>query len=459
MRSCTDGDLIVIIGEDRQQTSPRLVLRLKVPMSLPVTSDSSHHRYDRPLWAVIASLVLHAVVVAPFFLELPRRTAEAPVEPSVTVEIVPEPEVPEKAIEAPKPAPEPEKEEAASEKVDRAPPGKARPEQSAASPPPGAKSAPAEPTPSAAASQPFEASAAEEPDAPPDPLDMPAPNGMADEDEAPPRDPAAEAPSKLPDAGQKQGTAASTTTAAPVAEQAPEEAASPTSTPALQPKPTGAPPAVPQILAGKMPSGEEVSSPQATPEPAPEAPATEKALPPPPVAPPAKPDSEAAEVAPAASSPEGESETPMTPTEQAAFVPATPVVPQAKPTPSPAPKPAKTLYSKNILSDPRVRGALGKLPPEKRIVQMCSIEAAEQARRASTAFTPDLVQSFGKNGGSITAQHLSARGGAVRSRGVWREMTFDCTVNTAFDAVTAFRFALGETIPRSAWAARGLVVD
>lgn len=149
----------------------------------------------------------------------------------------------------------------------------------------------------------------------------------------------------------------------------------------------------------------------------------------------------------------------MTPTEQAAFVPTTPVIPQAKPTPSPSPKPAKTLYAKNILSDPRVRGALGKLPPEKRIVQMCSIEAAEQARRASAAFIPDLVQSFGKNGGSISGQHLTARGGAVRSRGMWREMTFECTVNIAFDAVTAFRFALGEAIPHSAWEARGLVVD
>ncbi|TCL93751.1 uncharacterized protein DUF930 [Rhizobium sp. PP-WC-2G-219] len=149
----------------------------------------------------------------------------------------------------------------------------------------------------------------------------------------------------------------------------------------------------------------------------------------------------------------------MTPSEQAAYVPATPAIPQAKPTPAPAPKPAKTLYSKNILADPRVRGALDKLPPEARLVQICSIEALEQARHSSAAFVPEIIKGFGGNGGLISGQHLSARGGAVRSRGVWREITFECTVNATFDTITAFRFALGGAIPRSAWASRRLPAD
>ncbi|TCQ10190.1 uncharacterized protein DUF930 [Rhizobium sp. PP-F2F-G36] len=149
----------------------------------------------------------------------------------------------------------------------------------------------------------------------------------------------------------------------------------------------------------------------------------------------------------------------MTPSEQAAYVPATPAIPQAKPTPAPAPKPAKTLYSKNILADPRVRGALDKLPPDVRLVQICSIEALEQTRHSSVAFVPEIIKVFGRNGGLISGQHLSARGGAVRSRGVWREITFECTVNATFDTITAFRFALGGAIPRSAWASRRLPAD
>ncbi|URK87364.1 hypothetical protein LP421_28240 [Rhizobium sp. RCAM05350] len=50
-------------------------------------------------------------------------------------------------------------------------------------------------------------------------------------------------------------------------------------------------------------------------------------------------------------------------------------------------KQASELYSADTLSDPRVRQALGKLPKDRRIVQMCMIETLEQVRRAR----PDTV--------------------------------------------------------------------
>jgi hypothetical protein len=206
--------------------------------------------------------------------------------------------------------------------------------------------------------------------------------------------------------------------------------------------PATPPPSSPEVLAGKTPTsgGEEGEA----------------------VAPPTA-------IAPSADTREGAAESgsgaadlrdaPMTPDEQAAFVPEVPAKPMTKPSPEPAPKAAKTLYAKSILADPRVRGALGKLPPQDRIVQICGIEAREQARHSSASFRPDLLKGFGKNGGLITGPHLRARGGAVRSQGVWREITFDCTVNAAFDTITAFRFAVGAIIPQSDWAARGLVAN
>ncbi|MCD7111804.1 DUF930 domain-containing protein [Rhizobium sp. DKSPLA3] len=411
-------------------------------MSVTVTSDSPQRRFDRPLLAILVSLALHAAIVAPFLLRLPETTPEAPAEPSVTVEIVPEPET------TPKP-PEPAPEAAKAEKAARSPPAAAKAEPASTPPPPTPTPAPApvEPTPPAAPSRPFEASAAQEPDAPPDPVDLPAPEGEAKQADSAPTEPVAAPPA----------TAASGPADAPVTEPAPGGAA--LSTPAPVAKQTETPAAAPEILAGAATSGEGAGKavPSVSPTPASEPPPADEEPQPPRDTALLKPDRRDAGQTPAAPSPESADDRPMTPGEQAAYVPATPAIPQAKP--APAPKPAKTFYSRNILADPRVRGALDKLPPEARLVQICSIEALEQARNASTAFVPEIMKMFGKNGGVITGQHLSARGGAIRSRGVWREITFDCTANATFDTITAFRFALGETIPRSAWASRRLPAD
>ncbi|MET0359050.1 MAG: DUF930 domain-containing protein [Pararhizobium sp.] len=421
-------------------------------MSVPVTSDSPQRRFDRPLLAILASLALHVALVAPFLLRLPETTPEAPAEPSVTVEIVPEPQT------MPKP-PEPAPEAAKAEKAARSPPAAARPEPASTPPPPTPTPAPVEPTPPAAPSRPFEASSAQEPDAPPDPVDLPAPEGEAKQADTAPTEPVAAPPATPAPVAQTAETAASLPADAPVTEPAPGGAAS--STPAPVAKQTETPPAAPEILAGAATSGEGAGEavPSVSPTPAAETkPADEQPQPPRETALPEPGATGAAEM-PAAQRPESADDRPMTPGEQAAYVPATPAIPQAKPAPAPAPKPAKTFYSKNILADPRVRGALDKQPPQARLVQICTIEALEQARYASTAFVPEIIKVFGKNGGVITGQHLSARGGAIRSRGVWREITFDCTANATFDTITAFRFALGETIPRSAWASRRLPAD
>lgn len=89
--------------------------------------------------------------------------------------------------------------------------------------------------------------------------------------------------------------------------------------------------------------------------------------------------------------------------------------------------------------------------------QICSIELLEQVRR--TGFTPDLLVPSSKPGRRQGATQLTASGGAVRSRGVWRNVAFECSVDAEVTAVTEFRFALGAVVPRSEWAARNLNVD
>ncbi len=117
---------------------------------------------------------------------------------------------------------------------------------------------------------------------------------------------------------------------------------------------------------------------------------------------------------------------------------------------------ARELYSENALADPRVKQALGKLPPKKRILQICSIEALEQVRRQRPDAFPDMLVPFGPTGGFISAAGLSASGGAFRSRSKWYAIDFKCEVNAETNAIASFSFAIGGAIPTSEWSARQL---
>lgn len=117
---------------------------------------------------------------------------------------------------------------------------------------------------------------------------------------------------------------------------------------------------------------------------------------------------------------------------------------------------AKTLFSKNSLSDPRVKKALGKLPPNRRIVQICTIEALEQVRHNSPDSVPEGMVPFSDHGGLIAGPKLSASGGAFFSGGNWYAIDFSCETNAEVTEITAFRFDLKGAIPRNEWKSRKL---
>jgi hypothetical protein len=119
-------------------------------------------------------------------------------------------------------------------------------------------------------------------------------------------------------------------------------------------------------------------------------------------------------------------------------------------------KQASELYSADALSNPRVRQALGKLPPNRRIVQLCNFETLEQIRRARPQTLPEGLVPFSDDGGKIAGRVLRATGGAFVSRSVWHDIEFECTVDEEFFRVTSFRFAVGKTVPESERKARGL---
>ncbi|MQY01051.1 DUF930 domain-containing protein [Sinorhizobium medicae] len=115
---------------------------------------------------------------------------------------------------------------------------------------------------------------------------------------------------------------------------------------------------------------------------------------------------------------------------------------------------AKELYSKNALSDPHVKQAIGRLPPKKRILQLCTIEALEQIRHQRPGAIPDM---FGRpDGGFASETALKADGAVFRSQGKWYSFDFTCEVNPEATSVISFSFAIGKAIPKSEWGARQL---
>lgn len=120
---------------------------------------------------------------------------------------------------------------------------------------------------------------------------------------------------------------------------------------------------------------------------------------------------------------------------------------------------AKELFTADAFSNPRARQALGKLPPNRRIVQICTFEALEQIRHARPETLPEGIVAFSDGGGLISGQLLRATGGAFVSRRRWHDIEFECTVDEEFRSVTSFRFAVGKVVSESERKARGLPND
>lgn len=123
-------------------------------------------------------------------------------------------------------------------------------------------------------------------------------------------------------------------------------------------------------------------------------------------------------------------------------------------------KNAKKLLSDSAMKNPAVRSMLGDLPPKRRIVQMCSIEALAQIRatRADSVGLQGVVPAS-DTGGFISGNALDASGGAFNIDNRWYDITFHCEVDLDNFKVTSFRFDIGKTaVPQADAVKRGLSV-
>lgn len=128
--------------------------------------------------------------------------------------------------------------------------------------------------------------------------------------------------------------------------------------------------------------------------------------------------------------------------------------PLPKADPLPAMKEASAFYAASLLARPEnrsAREALKTLSPEERHEQICDTEAMEQLRRADPRLHPDRLIAYALQNTQVNGDRLYAPGAAFRSGHRWFRISFECTLDAKHNAVTAFRFTIGNLIPSSQW--------
>ena len=109
---------------------------------------------------------------------------------------------------------------------------------------------------------------------------------------------------------------------------------------------------------------------------------------------------------------------------------------------------AKRFYLANMLRGPAManaREAIKKLPPQKRLVQTCNIEAIAQIGLAS-GDQPDAIvaDAFAPTQPSERTFKVSA--GAFRSNKRWYAVSYDCTLSKDLSKVQSFSFRIGDEV-------------
>lgn len=154
----------------------------------------------------------------------------------------------------------------------------------------------------------------------------------------------------------------------------------------------------------------------------------------------------------------------LAPTEPPAPIPPAEPVP---PLPAPAAVPkvetgiivARTMLSEKTLADPRSRQArreLATFADSERIVQLCNLEAMDQVQAWRDDFHPDRLVAYARSDAKMSGETIAADGAAFRSRGNWYDIRFECQVSPDHGKVVAFRFEVGNPVPRKEWDELGL---
>ncbi|MDR6757788.1 hypothetical protein J2Y48_003085 [Mycoplana sp. BE70] len=112
---------------------------------------------------------------------------------------------------------------------------------------------------------------------------------------------------------------------------------------------------------------------------------------------------------------------------------------------------ATRLFSPSVTDDPMAQTAMGDLPRDLRVEQLCSTELYAQLRHASPPYQPQLLPSYRLSKGTV----LEVRRAAFYAKSRWFDLRFRCEVDADATRVISFAFAVGDEIPKREWKKRG----
>lgn len=98
-----------------------------------------------------------------------------------------------------------------------------------------------------------------------------------------------------------------------------------------------------------------------------------------------------------------------------------------------------------------------KLDPEERAHQACILKGIAAVRADKTVPGADRMKTsiFGRAEFS-NGTEVKAKGGAVRAKDHWFQLSFDCVVTADQMKATSFSYKLGREIPKAEWEELGL---
>jgi hypothetical protein len=113
---------------------------------------------------------------------------------------------------------------------------------------------------------------------------------------------------------------------------------------------------------------------------------------------------------------------------------------------------AKTLFSRSLTDDPKAVTAMRNMPRDERGGWLCVTELREQLLNASPPYFPDLLPAYRLTSGTV----MDIQKAAFRTGGRWFDLSYRCEVDKKATRVESFALHVGEPIPPSEWANRGL---
>jgi hypothetical protein len=106
--------------------------------------------------------------------------------------------------------------------------------------------------------------------------------------------------------------------------------------------------------------------------------------------------------------------------------------------------------------DARIRGQLEKLTPEERMEQRCDIEAMDRISDGKGGFRPDKVIAYAFGDPKLDGTTFKTKGAVFRSKGEWFRLSYKCEASDDRLEVNAFKYMVGDMVPREDWAAHYL---